>query len=58
MTNFSSSDLYAIDASSSRVKGTPLELPVNPYSLSVEGDTVWVASVPENRLTRVTSRGG
>jgi len=58
VTNFSSSDLYAIDASSSRVEGTPLELPVNPYSLSVEGDTVWVASVPENRLTRVTSRGG
>jgi DNA-binding beta-propeller fold protein YncE len=58
VTNYSSSDLYAIDAKRSRVKGTPLELSVNPFSLAVDGKTIWVGSVPENRLTKVTDRGG
>jgi hypothetical protein len=58
VTNYSSSDLYAIDRRSSRVQGAPLELPVNPYSVAVEGNTIWVASLPENKLTKVIDRGG
>jgi DNA-binding beta-propeller fold protein YncE len=58
VTNYSSSDLYAIDTRTNRVQGTPLELPVNPYSLSFDGDAVWVASLPENLLTKVTGPGG
>ena len=58
VSNYSSSDLYAIDTRSNRVVGTPLDLPVNPYSLSVDDDTVWVASVSENVLTEVTDHGG
>ena len=58
VTNYSSSDLYAIDTERSRVEGAPLALSVNPFSLAVDGDTIWVGSVPENRLTKVTSRGG
>jgi YVTN family beta-propeller protein len=58
VTNFSSSDLYVIDTKRSRVEGTPLPLSVNPFSLAVDGDTIWVGSVPENRLTKVTDHGG
>ena len=58
VTNYNSSDLYEIDTRRSRVVGPPLPLSVNPYSLSVDGDTIWVASVAENRLSKVTSRGG
>ena len=58
VTNYNSSDLYEIDTRRTRVVGPPLPLSVNPYSLSVDGDTIWVASVAENRLSKVTSRGG
>jgi outer membrane protein assembly factor BamB len=59
VTSFNSSDLTAIDAKSSRVIGDPLSLSVNPFSLAVDGKTLWVASLPENRLARVlTGRGG
>ncbi len=43
VTNYNSSDLYAIDEKRSRVKGAPLSLSVNPFSLAVDGkNTVWV----------------
>src|SRR5262249_32605986 len=61
VTNYSSSDLYAIDESSSRVVGSPLGLPVNPFSLAADADgsTLWVGSQPENQLTKVlTGRDG
>jgi DNA-binding beta-propeller fold protein YncE len=59
VTNYNSSDLTEIDARSSRVIGKPLPLSVNPFSLAVDGKTLWVASQPENRLARVlTGRGG
>jgi DNA-binding beta-propeller fold protein YncE len=53
VTNYNSSDLTEIDAKSSRVIGRPLSLSVNPFSLAVEGNRLWVASQPENRLARV-----
>jgi YVTN family beta-propeller protein len=59
VTNYNSSDLTVIDAKTSRVRGTPLQLAVNPFSLSVEGGTLWVGSPAENRLTKIaTGRAG
>jgi hypothetical protein len=59
VTNYNSSDLYAIDEKTSRKVGPPLSLPVNPHALAVGGATVWVASQPDNTLTEViTSPGG
>ena len=60
VTNYSSSDLYAIDEKSSRVLGPPLGLPVNPFSLATDasGATLWVGSQPENKLTKVTTGRG
>jgi hypothetical protein len=58
VTNYSSSDLTEIDVKSSRRIGDPLSLSANPFSLAVDGKTLWVGSLPENRLTRVlTGRG-
>ena len=53
VTNYNSSNLTEIDASSSRVVGSPLELAVNPFSLAVDGKALWVASQPDNVLTKV-----
>lgn len=61
VTNYSSSDLYTIDAERSRVVGDPLGLSVNPFSLAFDRarGTLWVGSQPENTLSRVlTGRGG
>ena len=61
VTNFNSSDLTTIDIKTSRVVGDPLGLPVNPYSLATDesGATLYVASVPDNKLTTIaTGRGG
>jgi streptogramin lyase len=58
VTNYNSSDLYAIDAKRSRVRGDPLSLSVNPFSLAVDDGTVWVGSLPENRLSRVVTGPG
>jgi YVTN family beta-propeller protein len=58
VTNFNSSDVYAIDARSSHVIGTPVVLPANPYSIAALRDAVWVTSPPEDRITRlITARG-
>jgi hypothetical protein len=58
VTNYNSSDLYEIDPKRSRVVGDALSLSVNPFSLAVDGDTVWVGSQPENRLTKVATGPG
>ena len=54
VTNYSSSNLYTIDAKSSRVVGEPLGLAVNPFSLALDGrGALWVGSQPENKLTKI-----
>jgi DNA-binding beta-propeller fold protein YncE len=59
VSNYNSSDLYTIDEKRSRVLGTPVGLPVNPFSMSVARGSLWVSSQPENKLTRLaTGRGG
>ena len=59
VSNYNSSDLYAIDAKRTRVVGPPLPVSVNPFALDVDGGTLWVASVPEAQLTKVaTGRDG
>jgi DNA-binding beta-propeller fold protein YncE len=56
VTNYSSSDLYEIDARTSRVVGDPVSLAVNPYAIAADGGTVWVTSQPDNQVS-VLSRG-
>jgi DNA-binding beta-propeller fold protein YncE len=59
VTDYNSSDVYEIDARSSRVVGRPVSLPVNPFAITAEDGTVWVTSQPENRLSVLTTgRGG
>jgi streptogramin lyase len=59
VTNYNSSDLYAIDAKRNTVVGEPLKLPVNPFGIAVDGNRVWVTSQPVNKLSEVvTGRGG
>ena len=59
VTNYNSSDLYAIDERSSRPVGQPVSLPVNPFALAVADGAVWVASQPDDKLSQVlTGPGG
>jgi len=51
--NFSS-DLLEIDAKTSRVVGTPVSLPVNPYAIATTKDAVWVTSQPDNVVSMLT----
>jgi DNA-binding beta-propeller fold protein YncE len=59
VSNYNSSELYAIDERQVELVGEPLDLPTNPFALSVDGDRVWVTSQPDNTLSEVvTGRGG
>jgi outer membrane protein assembly factor BamB len=51
VTNYNSSDLYELDAKSSRVLGAPISLPVNPFAIAAGASGIWVTSQPDNRLT-------
>jgi hypothetical protein len=53
VTNVNSSDLYEIDAKTSRVVGAPLSLPVNPFAIAVGGGAVWVTSLAENQVSEL-----
>jgi YVTN family beta-propeller protein len=58
VANYNSSDLSVIDAKTSRVIGDPVDVPVNPFALTVGGGALWVTSPPNNVITRVvTARG-
>ena len=58
VTNYNSSELYAIDARTSTVVGDPLRLPVNPFGMAVDGNRVWVTSQPVNKLSEVLTGPG
>jgi YVTN family beta-propeller protein len=58
VTNYTSNDLYVIDAKSTRVTGEPLGLPTNPYALAVAGDALWVTSPPNDEITPVVTDPG
>ncbi len=58
VTSYNSSDLREIDARSSRVVGSPLPLPVNPFAVAAGRDAVWVASQPDDVVSEVRGRGG
>ena len=59
VTNYNSSELYAIDGKRTEVVGEPLRLPVNPFGVAVDGHRVWVTSQPVNKLSEVlTGPGG
>ena len=59
VSNYNSSDMYEIDAKSSRASGDPVSVPVNPFAVTARGGSVWVTSPPNNELTRlVTGRAG
>jgi DNA-binding beta-propeller fold protein YncE len=55
VTNYTSSDVWAIDAESSHPIGKPLVLPANPYSIATASDAIWVTSPPEDRITRIVT---
>jgi hypothetical protein len=55
-TSYNSSDLYEIDAKTSRVVGDPVSLAVNPFAIAAGDQGVWVTSQPDNRLSML-SRG-
>ncbi len=60
-TNYSSSDLSTIDAKTAHLIGDSLRLSASPYSLDVDArrNTLWVASLADNKLSRVlTGPGG
>src|SRR5262249_5952214 len=46
-----SSELTEIDAKTSRVVGTPVSLPVNPYAIATTDNAVWVTSQPDNLVS-------
>ncbi|WP_156028403.1 protein kinase domain-containing protein [Candidatus Solirubrobacter pratensis] len=59
VTNYSSSNLYEIDAKDSRVVGDPVSLSVNPFAIAADGGTVWVTSQPDNVVSVLSrDRGG
>jgi DNA-binding beta-propeller fold protein YncE len=61
VTNYSSSDVYAIDEKRARLVGKPFSLPANPFSLDADpaGRTLWIGSLPDNKVsTLLTGRGG
>ena len=58
VTNYNTSDLTTIDTTTLRPSSDTLELPVNPFSLSVQGNTLWVGSQPRNKLTAIATGPG
>jgi Protein kinase domain len=58
VTDYNSSDLYEIDARTSRVTGDPLRLPLNPYAIAPDGDGAWVTSTADSRLTQLVRGRG
>src|SRR5439155_16860928 len=57
VTNYSSSTLSVIDARTNRVLGEPVVVPVNPYAIAATPGAVWVTSVAENKVAKLTGRG-
>jgi YVTN family beta-propeller protein len=57
VTNFNSSTLIVIDATRNRVVGEPVDVPINPFAVAAGPGAVWVASVGENKLAKLTGRG-
>jgi YVTN family beta-propeller protein len=58
VSNFNSSDLWVIDATTSHVVGQLPGMPVNPYAIAVAGNALWVTSPPNNAVTRVVTGPG
>jgi streptogramin lyase/predicted Ser/Thr protein kinase len=63
VANSSDNTVTRIDARSSQKVGEPIPVPVNPFAVSIEGNSVWVTCQPVNRVVRidyepVTDRGG
>jgi hypothetical protein len=57
VANRDSSTLSRVDVRSNRVRGE-IEVPLNPYELAPDGDALWVTSLAEGKLTRVTAPVG
>ena len=55
VTDYNSSNLYTIDARSSRVIGAPVDLPINPYAIDTGAGAIWVTSPSENALTKLVT---
>ena len=46
-----------LDARTGRVLGSPVRVPDNPFAIAVDGDQVWVTSLADSRVTRLTVGG-
>jgi hypothetical protein len=63
VANSNDNTVTRIDARSSRTVGDPIQVPVNPFAVAIEGHSVWVTCQPDNRVARIdyeplTDRGG
>jgi DNA-binding beta-propeller fold protein YncE len=55
VTAFNSNELFAIDERTSRFAAAPVSVPLNPYALAVGAGAVWVASLPDDKLSKVVT---
>jgi DNA-binding beta-propeller fold protein YncE len=63
VANSNDNTVTRIDGRSSRVVGSPIQVPNNPYAVAISGRSVWVTCQPVNRVVRIdyeplTDRGG
>jgi predicted Ser/Thr protein kinase len=63
VANSTDNTVSRIDARSSRTVGDPIAVPVNPFAVAIEDNSVWVTCQPVNRVVRIdyeplTDRGG
>jgi hypothetical protein len=57
VANRASSTVSRVDVRSGRVRDE-LEVPLNPYEVAADSHAVWVTSLAEGRLTRITAPAG
>jgi DNA-binding beta-propeller fold protein YncE len=58
VTDYNSSDVYAINARSAHPIGAPVVVPANPYSIAVARGAIWVTSQPEDQITQLVEARG
>jgi hypothetical protein len=53
VTSYIDHTLTRIDARTGRPAGKPVPAPLNPYSLAMSGDSLWVTAVGHGEVARV-----
>ncbi len=57
VANRASSTVSEVDAATGRAR-REIQVPLNPYEVATDGEAVWVTSLADGKLTRITTRGG